>query len=207
MTRTILTFAAVAIAAGCSQPESNTQSRSDYRAVAADVARAEVLDFTPVDRIPTGAATYQGNIYSEAIVEGVDDFKVLGDLELTLNFSDVAGREGSSNVGGRIDNLNLFDDAEDGFDDQGLTGSLAVSGRAEGGRIDASATGVIGAVVNDGFGDQNATWQLDLDGDVYDDFENGDVIAGDVSGGTVGGSDDYDLILTGEGGFYTERTD
>lgn len=194
--------------AACAVPEENTLSRADFRAAEADVAFAEALAFTPAERIPGGEATYAGNIYSEAIVQGADDFKVLGDIELTLDFSDVAGREGSSDIEGRIDNLNLFDDAENGFDDQGLSGSLTVNGRAEGGRIDATATGVIGAVVTDGVGDQDAIWRLDLDGDVRDNFENGDVISGDVTGGTVGGAtDDYSVILTGDGGFYTERTD
>ena len=208
MTRILLILTPTLFAAACALPEANTASRADFRAAAADLAFADALDFTPADRIPAGQATYSGTIASDAIVQGVDDFKLLGDLELELNFADTAERAGSSNVSGRIDNLNLFDDAEDGFDDQGLTGSLTVSGRAEGGRLDATATGVIGAVVADTFGDPTATWQLDLDGDVRDNFENGDVISGGITGGTTGRTtDDYSLTLTGDGGFYTERDD
>lgn len=208
MTRTFMILTPIVFAAACASPKANTATRADFRAAEADGAFADTLDFTPVDQIPAGSATYRGNIYSDAIVQGVDDFKVLGDLELSLNFSDDAARAGSSNISGTIDNLNLFDDASDGFDDQGLSGSLAVSGRAEAGRVEATATGVIGAVVADTFGEPTATWQLDLDGDVYDNFENGDVIAGDVTGGTTGApTDDYTLVLTGDGGFYTERGD
>ncbi len=208
MTRTLLFLTPALFITACALPEANTASRADFRAAEADGRFGDSLDFTPADRIPAGSATYEGNIYSDAIVQGVDDFKVLGDLELELDFAEAGDRAGSSNISGRIDNLNLFDDAEDGFDDQGLTGSLTVSGRAESGRVDATATGVIGAVVTDTIGDPTATWRLDLDGDVRDNFENGDVISGSVSGGTTGGStDDYSLTLTGDGGFYTERND
>ena len=208
MTRILLCLTATALVSACALPKENTLNRADFRAAEADDAFARTLDFTPADRIPGGQATYEGTIHSDAIVDGVDDFKVLGDLELSVDIAEAGTRAGTSDVTGSITNLNLFDDAENGFDDQRLGGSLTLSGRTEGGRIDAQATGVVDAVVADTIGRQSATWQLDLDGDFRDNFENADVISGDVSGGTVGGStDDYSIVLTGDGGFFGERQD
>ncbi|MEL6641376.1 MAG: hypothetical protein AAFP98_08710 [Pseudomonadota bacterium] len=208
MTRILLCLTTTALVSACALPKENTLNRADFRAAEADDAFARNLDFTPADRIPPGEATYEGTVHSDAIVNGVDDFKVLGDLELSVDIAEAGSRAGTSDVTGSITNLNLFDDAENGFDDQRLGGTLTLSGRTDGGRIDARATGVVDAVVADTIGRQSATWQLDLDGDFRDNFENADVVSGDVSGGTVGGStDDYDVLLTGDGGFFGERQD
>ncbi len=199
---------AIATLSACALPEETTLNRADFRAAEADDAFARTLDFTPEANIPAGEATYQGHIQSEAIVNGTDDFKVLGDLELSVDIADAGSRAGTSDVTGSITNLNLFDDANDGFDDQGLDGTLTLSGRTEGGRIDATATGVVEAVVADSLSEQRATWELNLDGDFRDNFENADVVAGGVTGGTIGGgSDEYDLRLTGNGRFFGERDD
>jgi hypothetical protein len=208
MFRIPLLLSAVAALSACALPEETTLNRADFRAAEADDAFARTLDFTPEADIPAGQATYDGHVRSDAIVNGEDDFKVLGDLELSVDIAEAGSRAGTSDVTGSISNLNLFDDGNDGFDDQGLDGSLTLSGRTEGGRIDATATGVVEAVVADSLSPQRATWELTLDGDFRDNFENADIIAGGVTGGTVGGgSDDYDLRLTGNGRFFGERDD
>lgn len=202
----ILTLFALPLLAACELPDETTLNRADFRAAEADDAFARGLDFTPEENVPAGSATYNGQIYSEAIVNGTPDFKILGELAMTVDIAGSGTRAGTGDVGGTITNLNLFDDANDGFDDQGLDGDLTISGRTEAGRIDATATGVIGAVVADTISQQTATWELGLDGDFRDNFESGDIVAGSVTGGTVGGtSDDYDLRLTGSGRFYGER--
>ena len=201
-----LTLIALPFLAACETPEKTTLNRADFRAAEADDAFARTLDFTPEENVPAGVATYNGHVQSEAIVNGVPNFKVLGDLAMTVDIAATGTRAGSGDVGGTITNLNLFDDANDGFDDQGLDGDLTIVGTTEAGRIDATATGVIRAIVTDTPTQQTATWELGLDGDFRDNFESGDVVAGGVTGGTVGGtSDDYSLRLTGSGRFYGER--
>lgn len=203
MTRSFLLLT-TALLSACATPKENTQSRADFRAAEADIAFAEGLDFTPVEQIPTGQATYQGQFQSDAIVNGEDDFKVLGDLEMSVNLTEAR----TSRVSGNITNVNLFDDGNDGFDDQRLGGTLDISGDTEGGRIDAQAIGVLDAVLSDGPVRDEATWVLDLDGDFRSNFENADVVSGDVTGGTSRDiTDDYTVRLTGNGGFYGERQD
>lgn len=200
-------LAATAFVSACALPEENTLNRADFRAAEADDAFARTLPFTEIADIPGGNAVYEGHLRSEAIVDGQGNFKVLGDLLLEVDIAETGSRTGTGEITGRIDNLNLFDDAEDGFDDQALDGDLVLSGRTEGGRIEATATGVVGAVLADGVSGQTAEWNVDLDGDLRSNFENADVIAGSASGGTTGSaSDQYDLTLTG-GRFYGERND
>lgn len=203
--RLVVCLAATALVSACAMPEENTLNRADYRAAEADDAFARTLPFTDVADIPGGNATYDGHLRSEAIVNGQGNFKVLGDLSLGVDIAATGTRAGTGEVTGQITNINLFDDAEDGFDDQALTGDLTISGSTEGGRIDATATGVVGAVLADGPTGQDATWSVDLNGDFRSNFENADVVAGSATGGTLGSaSDQYDLLLSG-GRFYGER--
>jgi len=207
MTRnSIFLFPAIALLSACATPEEATISRADVRAFAADDTRADALDFTPTANIPTGTATYNGHIRSDAIINSEDDYIVAGDLELNVDIADTATR--SSNITGAITNVNVLDNNNDGFDDQRLRGELTLSGDASEGNIDAKAIGVLSGVFEDTIGDPSATWELDLNGRFRDDFENADVVSGRVSGGTQDEfSDDYDVTLIGTGRFYGERDD
>lgn len=192
--------------AACALPAENTLSRSDLRAFTADDERAASLAFTPAADIPTGSATYEGHVRSAAIVNGEDDFDIAGLLELNIDISDTATRDGTGEITGSITQLNLFDDNDDGFDDQEFDGELSVSGRASEGRLNANATGVLGAVLSDTVIQDTSQWSIALDGDLRDDFESADVATGAVSGGTSGAAtDDYAVTLTGGGRFYAER--
>lgn len=205
--RISITCAAIAGLAACALPEENTLNRSDLAAFTADDLRANstALSFTPAADIPTGSATYEGHVRSAAIVNGEDDYNILGLLELEIDISDTATRDGTGTVRGSITDLNLLDDNADGFEDQAFDGDLSIAGNVDEGRIDATATGVLGAVLDDVVVQQTSTWSLNLDGDVKTDFDPGDVVAGSVSGGTTGSaSDDYDVLLTGGGGFLAE---
>jgi len=203
MTRSFILLS-TALLSACALPKEATKNRADFRAAEADSAFADELDFTPVAQIPTGEATYEGQFQSDAIVDGRANFKLLGDLEMSVDLTEAR----TSRINGSITDVNLLDDANDGFDDQRLGGTLTLSGQTEGGRIDAQAIGVLDAVVTDTPIRQTSTWQLDLDGDFRSSFENADVVSGVVTGGTTGGvTDDYDVTLTGNGGFYAERTD
>ena len=206
--RISISLIAMAGVAACAIPEDNTLNRSDLAAFTADDVRANstALSFTPAADIPTGAATYEGHVRSAAIVNGRDDFDILGLLELEIDISDTSTRDGTGNVRGTISDLNLFDDDNDGFDDQAFDGDLSISGSVDEGRIDATATGVLGAVLANTIIEQTSTWSLNLDGDIKTDFEAGDTASGSVSGGTTGAaSDEYDVLLTGGGGFLAER--
>lgn len=201
-------FPLIAIAglAACELPDENTLSRADLRAFSADDVRASGLDFTPAADIPTGAATYEGHIRSDAIVNGADDYSILGLLEMNVDISDTSSRDGSGRISGTISDINLFDDNDDGFEDQSFGGDLSVRGDAREGRIDATATGVLDAVLDDTLFEQTSTWSLELDGDFVTDADAADTIVGDISGGTTGAAtDDYDVLLTGTGKFLGER--
>lgn len=199
----LIAFAGVT---ACALPEDNTLSRSDLAASVADESVARQLSFTPAADIPTGTATYAGHVRSAAIVNGEDDYDLLGQLDLEVDISATATRDGSGSVRGSITDLNLFDDNNNGFDDQALDGDLSVSGNINEGRFEANATGVLGAVLDDVIIEQTSTWSVNLSGDVRTDLEPGDVISGTVNGGTTGtASDDYDITLTGGGGFVVER--
>ena len=203
-----ISIVALAAVAACAIPEDNTLTRSDLAAFTADDLRANsnALSFTAPEDIPTGTATYEGHLRSAAIVNGEDDYDVLGLLALEVDISDAAAREGSGSIRGSITELNLFDDNDNGFEDQTFDGDLSISGTVNAGRIDATATGVLGAVLDDVIIEQTSTWRIDLDGDVRTDFEDGDTISGTVNGGTTGGAtDDYSVTLTGGGGFVAER--
>jgi hypothetical protein len=83
---------------------------------------------------------------------------------------------------------------------------LTIRGDAREGRIDATATGVLDAVLDDVVVEQTSTWSLDLDGVFVTDVDAADTIVGNISGGTTGAStDDYDVLLTGTSKFFGER--
>jgi hypothetical protein len=204
--RIVIPMIAAASLAACALPEKNTLSRADLRAFTADDTRAARFDPTPSADIPTGTATYEGHIRSDAIVNGEDDFSVAGLLDLRVDMSASAARVGSGDVSGSISDINLFDNNDNGYEDQKLDGDLDISGTVREGRVRATATGVLGAVLSDTLFEQTSTWSLDLDGDFVDDAESADVITGRVSGGTNGGStDEYGVLLTGTGRFLGER--
>ncbi|MFT4701692.1 MAG: hypothetical protein ACI9ND_003330 [Yoonia sp.] len=204
--RIILPMIAAASLTACALPDKNSLNRADLRAFTADDTRAAGFDPTPSADIPTGAATYEGHIRSDAIVNGEDDFSVAGLLDLRVDMSASAARVGSGDVSGSISDINLFDDNDNGYEDQKLDGDLDISGTVREGRLGATATGVLGAVLSDTLFEQTSTWSLDLDGDFVDDAESADVITGRISGGTTGGStDEYDILLTGSGRFLGER--
>lgn len=196
----------VAALSACELPDESTLNRSDLRAFAADDIRASKLDFTPAADIPTGAATYTGHIRSDAIVNGESDYSILGLMDLDVTISSTATRDGSGRISGEISDINLIDNNNDSFDDQAFGGKLTISGDAREGRIDATATGVLDAVLDDTFSKQTSTWSLDMKGDFVTDVEDGDTITGTLTGGTTGtASDEYDVLLTGTGRFLGER--
>lgn len=194
--------------AACELPQDNTLSRSDLAAFTADDLRANsnALSFTPAADIPTGSATYAGHVRSPAILNGEDDYDILGLLDLEIDISETATRDGTGSVRGTISDLNIFDDNDNGFEDQSFDGDLTIVGNVDEGRIDATATGVLGAVFGDVLTQQTSVWSVNLDGDIKTDFEAGDTAAGIVTGGTNGtASNDYDITLTGGGSFLAER--
>ena len=204
--RIILPMIAAASLAACELPNENTLSRADLRAFSADDIRASALDFTPAADIPTGAAVYSGHIRSGAIVNGESDYNILGLMEMGVDISSTSTRDGTGSITGSISSVNLFDDLNDGFEDQEFGGTLSIAGEARDGRIDATATGVLDAVLEDTLFEQTSTWSLDLNGNFVTDFEAGDTVVGSISGGTTGAAtDDYDVLLTGTSKFLGER--
>ncbi|MBB5720723.1 hypothetical protein FHS72_000327 [Loktanella ponticola] len=198
------TLIAVAGLAACEQPEDLTLNRADYRAFAADDEYArDRLSITPAGDIPTGKATYEGHIRSEATLNGEDDYLVLGLLDLTIDISDTSTTAGSGDVRGSISEVNLLDNNDKGFEDQAFSGNLTVSGRVVGGQIDARADGVLKGVLSDDVSRDSNGWDLTLEGNLRDD--DAEVATGTIYGGTDGTTDDYNIQLQGGGRFYAER--
>lgn len=198
----VFPLAAIAGLAACELPEENTLSRSDYRAFQADDDFARSLAITPADAIPTGTATYEGHIRSDATLEGQTGYQILGLLEMDIEISDTSSIAGAGDINGSITEVNLLDNRDDGFEDQSFNGALTVNGRVSQGQIDARADGLLTGVLSD-IGSDTADWDLTLEGNLRD--STGEVATGSVFGGTDGANDTYDIQLLGGGRFYAER--
>jgi hypothetical protein len=148
----------------------------------AEAYRISRLPETGLADLPTGSATYTGQIGAD--VSGDLSGSMLGDMAMTVGFS-------TNRVAGSVTNMNLIDSA--GRPDQLLGGSLAISGFETQGDILAGASGEINGVEPGGSffaSDVNMT----MDGSVRDDFRGGDALFGTALGNAVG---DVDLVFDG----------
>lgn len=154
-------------------------------------ARAEAISALPqttVYNLPTGSATYIGQL--GANVRGDATGSILGDMTMNVGFA-------SNSLGGSISNINLID--ADGTPNQRFDGRLQIDGVEDAGRLDGFAFGGITGVDNEG--DEVASQVvLTLDGSVRDDFGSGDAVFG-VAEGTAEG----DFFLDIDGVFFGTR--
>lgn len=180
----VLPFVALGLAAcEATPPTITTDDIADFN----ESAEAALdLPQTPVTSLPGGTVTYTGQFGSDATVEGIDTFSMLGDMRMNVRFA-------SQDVDGRIDNVNLI---RDGAPQQLMGGSLAIDGSAINGNIDATAEGDL---TREAAGKiEFASTELRLDGIVQTGLTPGDVVSGTVDGG---GSGQFTFTLQ-DGTFY-----
>jgi len=182
MNRLILTNCALVALAACASPSSPTESEVDVDRAFLDTLDASELPITPIENLPAGTITYDGNIGAD--LQGDSAGSLLGDLTLRVDFDD-------NRIGGNIRNLNLID--QSGEPDQLLEGRLQIDGFENDGRLNAGAGGQLTAVSIDGQ-ELDADLDLDLRGTVRDDQINGDAVFGTATGTATG---DFNLLIDG----------
>lgn len=169
-------------------PFAPTVSSGDVTRAFDNAAAASGLPQTTFGNLPTGSATYTGQLGAD--VSGDATGSILGDLTMNVGF-------GSNTVRGDIDNINLID--EDGTPNQRLDGRLLIDGVETAGQLDAFASGDLTGVDVNGR-ELDTQMLLILDGQVRDDVRRGDAVYGVASGSAEG---EFDLDV--EGVFYGSR--
>lgn len=190
--RFILAACACTTLVACSNAIPPSRSTSDLANTQAEFDRlALITDTVPA---PGGTANFAGEIGSELMIDGESGGAFLGALALTVDFDNT-----TSGITGTISDITLFDD---GDPDQNLGGSMTVSG-AYATSMTATATGTLRAVEESGaFGlSGNTNVVLTMTGSLVDDAGT-NTLVGDVSGSSVGNNNDFDVVLTGQNGFY-----
>lgn len=163
-----LTSIALTLSA-CATANPPTYTSGDVVTAAADVvAIAALPDMASVD-MPTGTATYTGNIVGLEAGEGV-----IGDLTLNADF-------GASTISGSATNVNLVGSSEIG--DQRLGGSLDVAGTIAGTGMTGTMTGALTGAV------QGFAVTFDADLAMNGDFKTGSTPGDRVSGALTGAID------------------
>ena len=174
--------AAALMLAACASPTPPTIGQGDVDRAFAEAARMSRLPETRIFDLPTGSATYTGQLGAD--VAGDLQGSILGDMAMTVGFS-------ANRVSGAVTNINLIDTA--GQPDQLLDGSLAISGFEDQGDILAGAAGQL-AGVEPGGAAFTTDVNLAMQGSVRDDFGRGDAVFGTATGN---GSGDVDLSFDG----------
>ena len=151
--------------------------------------RFDKLAMTAPADLPTGSARYNGRLGGG--ITGDYDGRIIGDLELTVDFS-------SGGLEGQISAINITD--RDGVPTQTLGGRLDLTGATDDGVLDAEARG--GVRIRDAEGvTRRSDLVLSLDGRVRSFDADGDAVAGGVSGRMTG---DVELRIF-DGYFYGQE--
>ncbi|PJI84698.1 hypothetical protein BC777_3759 [Yoonia maricola] len=183
MTRITLSIITLAALSACATtPNEPTISASDVNRAFDEATEISNLPLTATANLPTGAVTYTGQLGAD--VSGDAQGSILGDMTMRVDFAD-------NDIDGSVTNINLID--PNGMPNQRFDGRLDIDGVESSGRLDAFASGEITGVDNDGF-EVDSQMLLTLDGDVYDDFDNGDAVFGSAEGTARG---DFDMNVDG----------
>ena len=159
-----------------------TVSSSDVDRAYEEAFAISNLPLTATPDLPRGTVTYRGQLGAD--VSGDANGSILGDMRMDVGFA-------TNDIGGTISNINLID--ADGTPNQRFDGSLNIDGVESSGRLDAFASGDITGVNNSGL-EVDSQMLLILEGDVYNDFSNGDAVFGTARGDAVG---DFDMSVDG----------
>lgn len=190
--RVLAAVSAASLVAACDSPTPPTITPGDIAAAIAERNRVAALPATALADLPTGSVRYDGNVYSNAIIDGEIGYSILGDMAMNVNFA-------GGGVSGVVDNINLIDN---GVPDQLLGGDLRISGATANGGISAVANGRIDAVGSDLPFRGASDIRLNMTGTVRDDGP-GTAVYGNVTGGSIGDSD-FDVTLIGGTFFGTD---
>lgn len=180
----LLPCAVLALTA-CNSALPPTVDAADVEADRLEGRRFQKLAETARADLPRGQASYAGRLGGQ--ITGDMDGRMIADLALDIDFAD-------NLLDGSVTNINLTD--RDGVPTQRLGGRLDIDGVEADGSLDARAVGQLRINDKDGnFGLTDMT--LILDGDVSTQFEDGDAVAGVMSGTAAG-----DLTLTVFDGYF-----
>ncbi len=183
MQRSMCTIAALAALSACaSSPNDPSVSIRDVDRAFSEAERISNLPITARDDVPTGSATYDGQVGAD--IRGDVDGSILGDMTMRVDFAD-------NDISGNVRNINLIDPS--GVPDQRMDGSLDIAGFENRGDLDAGAQGDLTLVDADGF-EQTSEFNLDLEGAVYNDRRIGDAVFGTAKGSADG---DFDVNVDG----------
>ena len=173
------------ISACAAEPTPPSITSYDVDRAFVEARRIESLPFAASGDIPTGSATYDGQIGAD--VRGDSNGSILADMTMIVGFD-------SNTINGNVTNINLVD--PDGIPNQRFSGALSITGIENNGALDAVASGRIGAVDLDGY-EVEADMDLDLNGAVRNDRDFGDAIYGSATGTAEG-----DFYLDVDGVFF-----
>ena len=186
--KTSLILASVCVAglAACDSPTPPSYSAQDVQNISNEADRVFELPDTAIGDLPSGSVSYSG--HAGGNVSGDADGSVIGDMTMSVNFA-------GGGITGTIDNLNLID--EDDVPSQLLGGALTISGSQNAGVLTATATGNLDAVGDESVRGSSSV-SLNLSGNVLTDVNDGDTVAGQLSGSGTG---DFDINVY-DGGFF-----
>lgn len=123
----------------------------------------------PAD-LPAGAARFSGRLGSQ--ITGDYDGRMIGDLDLRIDFD-------TNSLSGDVSNINITD--RDGEPTQRLGGRLDLSGATRDGVVDAQASGTV-RILDDNDITRRADLALALDGHIRTQDDDGDAVAGTMTG-------------------------
>lgn len=124
----------------------------------------------------SGTTIYNGTMISEAAFDGEGDYRVIGDMQMTVNFSGA-----TDNVTGTVRNINIID-RRNAEGNQLASGGLNIAGSETDGLLSMNATGTIGAVLVGTGIEQRTNVNIDMNGVARNDNTLADTITGTFSG-------------------------
>lgn len=188
----VVALSLLPLLAACATPVPPNVTTAEVAAYDAAQARVNAL---PSDTIlPTGSATYAGQLSGPVVLDGNGGYALLGDIGMTLDFAR------TNSLTGTVANLNLI---RGGVPDQLLEGNLTVTGTpTTGGLVTAVGSGLLSGVFDDSILRRNADVTIALAGGAKADGTR-TAIAGTWTGGTTNDTSNQ-FVMLGAGQFYAD---
>jgi hypothetical protein len=200
----VLVAAALVGLSACDSALEATKNSTDFNIAYATYGN---LLGSPFSSAPSGGGTYNGEVTSNAFINGKGGYRIVGDMDMTIDFG-----QAGSNLSGAITDINLLDDVYSVATQQmtngnGANGSLSIAGSRSGSSISANATGRLGAVLADEDGDSSMletradiNWRMV--GNVRTTTKVSDTVLGTFSGSGTQTSVNGMTVSTSGGEFY-----
>ena len=178
------------LTAACAAATPPTIDTDDVAAFETEFTRISALPLA--DTLPTGTATFTGEIAGDLTIDGETGWGMLADMTLSADFSQPASLDGE------VSEINL---TQDGAPQQLAGGTLDISGEAlSSGLISGLARGTVDAVSTDLPFRGTSELRLRLNGALRADDDT-TAVSGNWAGVSIGGTDD-DFFVVGDGQFY-----